>query len=136
MGPAMPRILLIDDDAAVRGALQFMLELEGYKVEAFESAEAFAASGRATAGGTRRCLVVDYHLPGLDGLSLVMILHDLGIHIPTVVLTSDPSHRVREGAAILGAAVVEKPLLSDELSNAIRAALGSRARPAPVRAAA
>lgn len=133
MGPALPRIILVDDDAAVRSALEFLLELEGYAVETFESAEALAARGLVAAG---QCLVVDYHLPGIDGLSLLMIVRDLGIDIPAVVVTSDPSPHLRRRAASLGAAVVEKPLLSDDLSNAIRAGLSERGWLAPKRAAA
>ena len=123
MGPARPRIILVDEDAAVRAALRFRLELEGYAVDAYRSAEEVAVRARA---GAYDCLVTDQRLPGIDGLSLLMILRDIGIAMPAVIMTSDPGARLRERAAELGVAIVEKPLLSDELSSTIRSALAGR----------
>lgn len=129
MGAAPPRIILVEEDAAVRAALRFLLELQGYVVETYESAEALAGQGDMIPAND--CLVADYRLPGIDGLSLLMILRDLGIDMPAVIVASDPGERLRERAKMLGAAVVEKPLLSDDLSNAIRSALSGRNWPAP-----
>jgi two-component system, LuxR family, response regulator FixJ len=120
-GPAT--ILLLDDDEAIRASLQFALELHGYKVETFASAEALTAF----AGPDQpACLILDYRLPGLDGLSLLDALRRLGVTAPAILITTHPGREVRRRAAAMGTILIEKPLLSDELTAAI-----ARLVPAP-----
>lgn len=110
-------IILVDDDRALRESLQFALELEGFTVESFESAEDFAEHGDVGSGS---CLVFDYRLPGMSGLSLLMLLRDQLIDAPALLITTNPTLALRKRARELGAEIVEKPLLSDELLNGIR----------------
>jgi len=114
---AGPKILLVDDDPAICASLQFTLELQGFEVETFASAEALTAFG-----GTAEpaCLILDFRLPGIDGLSLLEALRRLGVRSPAIVITSNPPRAIRERAAALGTVLVEKPLLGDELISAIR----------------
>jgi FixJ family two-component response regulator len=116
MRPA-PRLLLVDDDPAVRASLQFSLELEGFAVAMFDSAEAVAAAGDLN---DPACLVLDYRLPGIDGLSLLRLLRERGLSCPAVVMTTNPNRSVRTRVSDVGAVLVEKPLLCDSLSAAIR----------------
>lgn len=119
---ALPKILLVDDDPAIRSSLSFSLELEGFEVEAFESAEALAElAGLSDAS----CMIVDYRLPGMDGLALVGLLRARGITVPTVIITSNPTRLLKERAAAAGASLVEKPLLSDALTAAVRGLIAS-----------
>ena len=112
-----PKILLLDDDAAVRASLQFALELDGFEVETFASAEALTAF----AGPDQpACFILDYRLPGIDGLSLLEALRRLGIGAPAIIITSNPTLGVRQRASAMGAMLIEKPLLGDELISAIR----------------
>ncbi|MEA1015538.1 response regulator [Sphingosinicella sp. LY1275] len=115
-----PRILIVDDDAALRSALTFSLELEGFAVEAFESGEALVARGLVPDPG---CLVLDYHLPGMDGLALLALLRARGVALPALIITSLPTRSLAARAAAAGAAIIEKPLLCDALAAAIRAAV-------------
>jgi len=117
-----PRVFLIEDDSAVRRALQFSLELDAFTVEAFESAEALSRRGDLS---TAACLVIDYHLPDLNGLDLLQGLRADGVEVPAVLVTSQPNHAVRARAVSAGVEIVEKPLLSDALADAIRAGLAS-----------
>jgi two-component system response regulator FixJ len=110
-------IILVDDDRALRDSLQFALELEGFSVESFVSAEDFAERGRVAPG---TCLVVDYRLPGMNGLALLVSLRDQLIDAPALLITTNPTLALRKRALELGAAIVEKPLLSDDLLNEIR----------------
>ena len=110
-------IVLIDPDAAIRAALSFSLGLEGFAVAAFASAEAWLARERLPGNA---CLVLDQHLPGMQGLDLLAALRQLGIVAPAVIITSNPSRRLRAEAAQAGAALVEKPLMGDALTAAIR----------------
>ena len=121
-----PRILIVDDDAALRSALTFSLELEGFAVEAFESGEALVARGPVPDPG---CLVLDYHLPGMDGLALLALLRARGVALPALIITSLPTRSLAARAAAAGAAIIEKPLLCDALAAAIRAAVRKQIEP-------
>ena len=114
---APPLLLLVDDDPSVRASLQFSLELEGFKVETFASAEALVARDDLT---DHACLVLDYRLPGIDGLTLLNLLRERGETCPAVIITSNPTRGVRERTGNAGAVLIEKPLLTNGLTVAIR----------------
>lgn len=113
----VPMILLVDDDPAVRASLQFSLELEGFEVETFDSGETLVAQANLA---NPACLVLDFRLPGIDGLSLLSLLRERGETCPAVIITSNPTRRVRQRATDACAVLIEKPLLSDGLTAAIR----------------
>ena len=112
-----PLLVLVDDDPAVLASLQFSLELEGFEVEAFDSGESLVAQ---TQLANPACLVIDYRLPGIDGLSLLRVLRERGETCPAVIITSNPTRSVRQRTTDAGAVLIEKPLLSDCLTVAIR----------------
>ena len=116
-----PMLLLVDDDPAVRASLIFSLELEGFAVDAFESGEAVVARNRLP---RHACLVLDYRLPGIDGLSLLTQLRERGETCPAVIITSNPTRAMRQRTTDAGADLIEKPLLSDSLTTAIRRLIG------------
>ena len=113
-----PLLLLVDDDPAVLASLQFSLELEGFVVEAFDSGETLMAQ---VSLANPSCLVLDYRLPGVDGLSLLQALRERGESCPAVIITSNPTRSVRQRTTDAGAVLIEKPLLSNGLTAAIRA---------------
>ena len=76
------RVFLVDDQAAVRKAMQRLLAAAGYDVVAYESARAFLDSGMADAAG---CLVLDLEMPDMDGLALQHAL--AGSLLPVIFLT-------------------------------------------------
>lgn len=119
----LPRILLVDDDPAVQASLVFLLELQGFLVETFERGEDLAERAAFPDHG---CLVLDYRLPGIDGVALLKSLRDRGIGLPAVLITSAPSRELHRRAAEAGAVIVEKPLLCDALIAAVRAGLADR----------
>ena len=112
-----PMLLLVDNDPAVLASLQFSLELEGFAVDAFESGETVMARTRMA---RHACLVLDYRLPGIDGLSLLTLLRERGETCPAIIITSNPTRAMRQRTTELGAVLIEKPLLSDNLTTAIR----------------
>lgn len=118
--PADATIVLVDDDAALRTALTFMLELDGFKVEAFSSGEELLASALPQ---PPTCLVLDHNLSGMTGLDTLLRLRAQGVTTPAVLITSHPSLVVRSTAALIDTVIVEKPLLSDALKLEIEAAL-------------
>jgi FixJ family two-component response regulator len=111
------QILLVDDDPAVRSSIAFALEIEGFDVRAFESAEAVLASRGA---GTTACIILDHRLPGIDGLALLDRLRAKGIGAPAIVITSNPNRSLRQRIEDAGARLIEKPLLGDSLATTIR----------------
>ena len=116
----LPTILVVDDDPSLRSSLAFSLELEGFRVETYHSAEALLHRDAPLPTG---CLVLDHRLPGIDGLSLLTILRQRGALLPAIIITTAPPRSLRARIAQLGAALVEKPLLGDTLTTAILDAL-------------
>jgi two-component system response regulator FixJ len=115
-----PDILLADADPAVRSALKFVLELQGFEVEAFGSGKALV---QGVAGRSQGCLVIDQHLDGRDGLSLLARLRQRGVRLPAVLTATNPTRQLKDRAAAAGTVLVEKPLLGDALTDAVRALL-------------
>jgi two-component system response regulator FixJ len=120
-------VFIVDGDGALRGSLKFALGIDGYDVEAYASAEAFLAAVRAPAADA--CLVVDYHLPGMNGIELIEQLAARGASVPAILIVTNPSPGLARRTARAGVALVEKPLLGTALLDQIRDALahGSRA---------
>lgn len=121
-------ITIVDDDEAVRHSLQALLESAGLSVEVYPTGEDFLAGAdgmaREAAGGTS-CLILDLHLPGLDGIEILERLRDAGATIPVILISArfDPATRAR--AARAGALVLlEKPLREGALLDSIERALG------------
>jgi FixJ family two-component response regulator len=80
----MDTVFLVDDDATVRTSLSRVLREAGWRVETFDSAEAFLARPDREATG---CLVLDVTMPGLDGLAPQRRLHEEGQALPIVFVT-------------------------------------------------
>ena len=115
-----PAVILVDDDPAVTHAVQFSFDLEGLDVRSFRDAETLLGSGPLPSKG---CLVLDYHLPGVDGLDLLERLRADGVGMPAVLITTNPRPHLRARAAAAGVPIIEKPLLTDALLTAVRSAL-------------
>jgi len=116
---AKPVILVVDDDAAVRNSLKFMMEVEGFEVRAYSNAHELLNEDHLPASS---CLVVDYHMPAMNGLGLVAVLRDRRVSIPAILMTAHPDENMRKQAAAAGIPIVEKPLLSTRLLDSVREA--------------
>ena len=121
MSPEVETVLVIDDDAAVRAALKFALEVDGFRVRVYDSAAAFLADGSLP---VRACLVIDYRMPDIDGLELVELLRARQVALPAILISGRVDDQLRRRAARHGVSLVlEKPLLDGALLEGIRAAL-------------
>lgn len=116
-------VLIVDDDAAVRSSLKFALEVEGFGVRLYDRPAALLADESLPRCG---CLVVDYRMPGMDGLELVGILRARNVALPVILITGRASEQLRRFAAESGIGyVLEKPLSDGSLVESIRSALGT-----------
>ena len=122
MGPR-PTVYLVDDDAAVRRALAFALDLDGFVVETYGSGEALLSSAHPQPPG---CLVIDERLPGASGLDTLRQLRAREVDLPAIFMTSHPKPAFREAAARAGAPILEKPLEGETLIAVICRLLASR----------
>ncbi|MBN9544811.1 MAG: response regulator [Alphaproteobacteria bacterium] len=111
-------ILVVDDDPAVRDALKFSLELEGFKVHACRDGWELLAHGALRDSD---CIVLDYRMPGLDGLSVLNQLAMRKVEAPVILITGPIPENLRSRALRAGARLVlEKPLLDGVLTDKIR----------------
>jgi FixJ family two-component response regulator len=112
-----PTVLLVEDDEALRSALRFALEVDGFVVWTFATGEAVLDLKRLPDSAL---LVLDEKLPGISGLDLLESLRARALDIPVVLITTSTSP-VRERAANLGAPIIEKPLLGDDFLHQVHA---------------
>ncbi|HEY4815562.1 MAG TPA: response regulator [Chthoniobacterales bacterium] len=126
-------VFIIDDDASVRKALGRLLRAEGYPFECFLSAADFLA--RSPSGGPS-CVVLDFHMPGLNGLELQQALADAGRDESIIFITGHGDIPTCAKAMKAGAIdFLPKPFRDEELLAAITRSLMRSQRVVAERAA-
>ena len=95
-------VAVVDDDESVRESLPDLLGEFGYSVRAFSSAEEFLASDSV---GRTRCLILDFSMPGMNGLELQRELKLRGQNIPIVFITANRDEAIRPRVLEQGAVV-------------------------------
>ena len=114
---------VVDDDAAVRGSLQFLLESAGLTVLTYARAEVFLAVAPTLSVG---CVLTDVRMPGLGGLELQQHLQALGVLAPVIVMTGHGDIPTAVQAMKDGAVdFLEKPFDDERLIDAVRHALAT-----------
>ena len=99
-------VAVIDDDAAVCDSTRILLEIYDFAVRTYQSAAAFMQESPAVS-----CIVVDYHMPGMNGLDLVSRLRSRGNSVPVIMITATSEAKIEKLAAQLGIRrVLQKPL--------------------------
>lgn len=126
-----PRILIVDDDPAVRRSMQLLLQGQGFDVRGFPSGEALLADAGFSSAA---CLIADFRLGKLDGLVLLSTLRGLGWEGPAVLVTAFPSGPLADQAIASGyTAVFEKPLRERSLIEAVKRLAAHGGQPANVK---
>jgi FixJ family two-component response regulator len=114
-------VMIVDDDESVRRAARRLIKSFGFAVETFASAEDFLTSGRLP---QTACLVLDVHMPGLNGLELQSHLISEGHQVPIVFITAFSDESARDQALTAGAlGYLVKPFEETDLLSAINLAL-------------
>jgi PAS domain S-box-containing protein len=116
-----PLVLLVDDDAGVRGATAMLLRVEGFRV--LPAASLTEAIAHARVHTDLTLLVTDYHLQdGETGTQVIEAVRELrGHELQAVLITGDTSSTVRELHADSRVHLVNKPVNSEQLLDLLRA---------------
>ena len=122
------RILVVDDDRAVRDSIRRSLEFNGYTVEvATDGVEALARTPQVQPDA----IVMDVMMPRLDGLETTRALRNAGNDVPIIVLTARDAVTDRVDGLDAGADdYLTKPFALEELLARLRALLRRANRPA------
>ena len=101
------QIYILDDDESVLRSLKLLLNSYGFEVSAFTSSEEFFANVPSSHEG---CLILDIHMPGLNGWDTQQRLTKEGYNLPVIVITADKDDRFKEKALKAGAVgFLQKP---------------------------
>ena len=113
-------IHIVDDEAAVRSSLAFLLMSSGFAVKMHDSGPAFL---EALTEPTTACLVTDLRMPDMNGVELLEALSARGIYVPAIVITGHGDVPMAVAAMKAGATdFIEKPFEDVVLIDAIHRA--------------
>jgi len=116
-----PTVFLVDDDHAVRDALELLLDAASFKTASFENARAFLDAYTHNQAG---CLVLDIRMPDMSGMELQDALAARGISLPIIFLTGHGNVPMSARAFRSGAIdFMEKPFDESTLLERIREAI-------------
>ena len=116
--PPSRTVLIVEDDAALRGYLKTTVEEQGYHVIAAGSGEeALQALGDVKA----LLAVLDIGLPGMDGFA---VAEQLASDVPVIVVTGDPlKAKMRAFGRTKPLTILAKPITPEQFEAALQAAL-------------
>ena len=118
---ARPTVFVVDDNAAIREAIQSLVESIGLRAETFESTQDFL---RYQLPDGPKCLVLDVLLPGVSGLDFQNELIRANIRIPIIFITGHGDIPMTVRAMKAGAVeFLTKPFQDEELLKAIQQAI-------------
>jgi len=116
-----PRIVVIDDDASMRKALDNLLKSVGFEVELFASPQEFVQSNRPDRPG---CIVLDVRFPGRSGLDMQRDLAAASARLPIIFITGYGDIPMSVRAMKAGAVeFLTKPFRDQDLLDAVGTAL-------------
>ena len=114
----MAKTMLIVDDSKlariVAGKAVAALQPDWKRVEAATGAEALAAAGADT---VIDAALVDYNMPGMDGLALAAALRERRPTLPIAIITANVQHEIISRAHAIGIVFIAKPLTADSLTE-------------------
>jgi FixJ family two-component response regulator len=121
MSQSPATVFIVDDDASVRESVELLLRHEGLDVETYVSAQEFLCRPRATVPS---CLILDFSLPGLNGLDLQKRVAKERRDMPIIFITGHGDIPMTVQAMKAGAfEFLTKPFSDEVLLSAVRNAL-------------
>ena len=116
-----PVVFVVDDDISVRESLELLIRSAGWRPETFRSAREFLAHPRLSVPG---CLLLDVHMPDLNGLDLQSLVAADRQDLPIIFITGYGDVPMTVRAMKAGAVeVLTKPFDDDTLLTAVREAI-------------
>jgi FixJ family two-component response regulator len=111
------QVFIVDDDASVCRALSVLLVTYGFAVNTFNSAEEFF---RIVPDSSPGSLVLDIHMPGLDGWETLRRIFTSGSHRPVIIISAEKNRGLNDKVLKAGAAgFLQKPFNGQELVDLI-----------------
>jgi FixJ family two-component response regulator len=121
MTPVGATVFVVDDDSSVRTALKRLIKSLGFKVETFDSAQAFLKHGPHDGPA---CLVLDVRMPEMSGIELQQQVTKAGLGMPIIFITGHGNIPMSVQAMKAGAVdFIEKPFEDQKLIDAINLAI-------------
>jgi FixJ family two-component response regulator len=116
-------VILVEDDAGLRTALERMLRTAGFEAQAYADAESVLADHLVDWAD---CMVIDVGLPALSGFDLLQRLRDRGVTAPAVVISAQDEQRLRLEAERRGVMhFLAKPFLGSALLRLLDGVIGN-----------
>jgi len=117
------RVAVVDDEEIVRHAIARLLRSFGFDVRSYANGDEFLAAGLESPPD---CVVLDVHMPGLDGFGVLAALAKRDHGLPVVLMTGydTPENRERAMVAKVGA-YLRKPVDESDLVKSIRDAIAA-----------
>jgi two-component system response regulator FixJ len=111
------QIYIVDDDESVCQLMKLYLGTYGFIVDTFSSSAEFLS---AVPDNTPGCLILDIHMPGVNGGDMQQTLLDSGCNRPIIIITGDKSDHLKEKILKQGAVgILHKPFHIEELFHMI-----------------
>lgn len=118
------KILVVDDSAAIRQSVTFVLQQEGYEiVEASDGAEGL----EIIKANPVDMVVSDVNMPNMDGITMVAKIREIADFkfIPIIILTTESQNsKMDEGKAAGATGWIVKPFTSEKLLTVVKKLLG------------
>jgi two-component system, LuxR family, response regulator FixJ len=115
------KICIIDDDSAMRDSLSMLLDLKGFSVDCFSSAQQFLSRRPQT---LPTCLLIDVNMPEISGVELLERLKGSGFEAPCIMMTGQGQVATAVRAMKAGASdFIEKPFDETSLLDVIARAM-------------
>ncbi len=119
-------VRIVDDDPGLSGALQFFLELEGWRVQVYSRADDFLVSDMPSVPG---CAVLDVCMPRLTGLECQKKLREHGTFLPVIFISGHGDIDMAVQTILDGAYdFIQKPVDEERLLRAIEKASSESVR--------
>jgi two-component system response regulator FixJ len=115
------RVVIVDDDEAIRDSLSVLLETRGFAVDAFASGPELLTAYEPSWQG---CVMLDVRMPVMDGLDVLKELMQRSCKMPVIIMTAHGDVPLAVRAMKAGAVdFLEKPIEPEALLSAVHVAL-------------
>lgn len=112
MENSIAHVAVVDDEESVRKALSRLLRSAGFEVESFASGTEYLDSLQTKKPD---CLIIDLHMPVLNGLDVINKMSEQGFKIPTIVITGYDGTGMSQRVITAGALTCLHKPVDDEL---------------------